>query len=885
MVLGEIDTNVSILSDDEDEDYDTAIGNRSRKSTLCMDDDDSEEYLPPLKVGGEQRENDSSSKRKDRGAGKVGKNEKKTPNPKPRKRRRSSARFLRLSGRLSGRFDECGEVGGGKTDEELKEELGKMYQQAIRLNAENKINAGNSWGLKLIENIDKFLGDEEEEPSKSRVESSNRNSVKKGKDKTLNDDKKEKRVNFTKASCTLDASVKIYSYRVDDVHLTSYKVLANLNRTDSGKKNDSTDIDDVHNTGLVTAENESKRNNYRAKIETLESNPANLNTSCLDSAYDIDPIFHKMSQKFDEGGAKGLLLVNLGVAHDGCRIVLDSKEDSLSESLVSMQQNETQTRDVEDGGESDITNNSECPPATSKIGDEGEVNISSLTHKLQELLLGTYIQSMDLVPQLSELRSSYKVLESEGFVNENTQRSQSKRYANDEDDEKAAEESILTEAIERSKMSLGKSSFYLGESSDMNLTGNENECTFGNTDYGDDDNDDNFDNFLAADDNAEKYSSLSFQGSDNLQGNSLSNSLSQKSNAVNFLDALCNGNALNNSNEFDYFNGEGVEKMMSGNVWAGSFHWKKIGRTQVTKKVKKDEKGKVKEVKNGKTNKAHEEIEFVNLEWETHDCLETLLAKQKKASKRTKASTQITNAIQKKQMNEFNLLPPDAEIGIEKLTSLFMRPDANFITSKKESNINECNKSVGFAGIDTFSEYHDDDANSFGDDNDGPGYDIADEKQNSNELNENVFEELVDVRKVEKVRVSYATVSKRVDVKRLKREIWEEVEEKTIISLDSEGGKRSKDVITSDLDTIETDSRSQNEKNENLSEYYTPLEKGVTSFQTTVQALEDAQSQEDVSLAFYFICVLHLANEKELNLENSQFGLTDFIISKAKGEL
>ena len=46
-------------------------------------------------------------------------------------------------------------------------------------------------------------------------------------------------VNFTKASCSLDASVKIYSYRVDDVHLTSYKVLANLNRTETNqdKKN------------------------------------------------------------------------------------------------------------------------------------------------------------------------------------------------------------------------------------------------------------------------------------------------------------------------------------------------------------------------------------------------------------------------------------------------------------------------------------------------------------------------------------------------------------------------------------------------------------------------------------------------------------------------
>jgi len=45
-------------------------------------------------------------------------------------------------------------------------------------------------------------------------------------------------VNFQKASCTLDASVKIYSYRVDDVHLSSYKVLANLNRTDNDEDED-----------------------------------------------------------------------------------------------------------------------------------------------------------------------------------------------------------------------------------------------------------------------------------------------------------------------------------------------------------------------------------------------------------------------------------------------------------------------------------------------------------------------------------------------------------------------------------------------------------------------------------------------------------------------
>ncbi|CAN0257629.1 unnamed protein product [Laminaria digitata] len=44
------------------------------------------------------------------------------------------------------------------------------------------------------------------------------------------------KVNFQKASCTLDASVKIYSHsRVDATHISSYSLLENLNRTDGDK--------------------------------------------------------------------------------------------------------------------------------------------------------------------------------------------------------------------------------------------------------------------------------------------------------------------------------------------------------------------------------------------------------------------------------------------------------------------------------------------------------------------------------------------------------------------------------------------------------------------------------------------------------------------------
>jgi condensin complex subunit 2 len=166
-----------------------------------------------------------------------------------RRRRRSSARFLRLAGsKLDEDEDEDDDEDGGPSP--AQQDLGEMYKQAIQLNAENKLNSKNSWGLRLIENIDKFL--EEDEMVENEV---------------------EKRVNFTKASCTLDASVKIYSYRVDDVHLTSYKVLANLNRNDENKKSGKKPTDANHDDG-ETEEKKSSTNERRGGgvTETLETN-------------------------------------------------------------------------------------------------------------------------------------------------------------------------------------------------------------------------------------------------------------------------------------------------------------------------------------------------------------------------------------------------------------------------------------------------------------------------------------------------------------------------------------------------------------------------------------------------------------------------------------
>ncbi len=165
-----------------------------------------------------------------------------------RRRRRSSARFLQLS------------AGDTEDDDEQKERvphdnLGEVYQNAIRMNAENRINASNSWNLNLIDHMDRFL-----------MSSGQTNTV--ALEDTLGP---VTGINFTKASCTLDASVKIYSYRVDDVHLTSYKVLANLNRTDSGKSKN-TEGEGERTVKETSSDARDQRRVARTNAETLETN-------------------------------------------------------------------------------------------------------------------------------------------------------------------------------------------------------------------------------------------------------------------------------------------------------------------------------------------------------------------------------------------------------------------------------------------------------------------------------------------------------------------------------------------------------------------------------------------------------------------------------------
>lgn len=82
--------------------------------------------------------------------------------------------------------------------------MAELYKNCIKLASENKISTKNTWSLNLIDHISDLVKPSTEEG---------------------------RQTNFQRASCTLDAGVKIYAYRVDSIHSETFKFMGGLGRT------------------------------------------------------------------------------------------------------------------------------------------------------------------------------------------------------------------------------------------------------------------------------------------------------------------------------------------------------------------------------------------------------------------------------------------------------------------------------------------------------------------------------------------------------------------------------------------------------------------------------------------------------------------------------
>ncbi|KAJ4808076.1 Condensin complex subunit 2 [Rhynchospora pubera] len=213
------------------------------------------------------------------------------------RRRRSS--ISALYAQAAAACQAAGE-GNAKSDVMDRDQILELYQNCIRLASENKINQKNTWELGLIDHLSEVIQGDTEEDTET---------------------------NFQKASCTLEAGVKIYSLRVDSVHAEAYKVLGGINR--AGRDDNKGDPEEnEHDAETAGEEGPSKKDIEKKQVSamsTLESSFEALNVKKFDVAFTVDPLYHQTTAKFDEGGAKGLLLYNLGV-YGGCHVLFDSFE-------------------------------------------------------------------------------------------------------------------------------------------------------------------------------------------------------------------------------------------------------------------------------------------------------------------------------------------------------------------------------------------------------------------------------------------------------------------------------------------------------------------------------------------------------------------------------
>ena len=119
-------------------------------------------------------------------------------------------------------------------------------------------------------------------------------------------------------------------------------------------------------------------------------------------------------------------------------------------------------------------------------------------------------------------------------------------------------------------------------------------------------------------------------------------------------------------------------------------------------------------------------------------------------------------------------------------------------------------------------------------------------------------------RKVEKLNIGYSTVSKRVNVKNLKADIWDWIDNEC----PAENGNAGENSDPN-KDFNHRMSKKVDEKRQRLPE--TPEEHA--SFQNMVSNVAKSNQQgkgQEISVSYYFLCLLHLANENNLKIEGQQ---------------
>lgn len=231
------------------------------------------------------------------------------------------------------------------------------FEEWIRMATDNKINLNNTWSLGLIE----YFSDMN----------------------VIMDD--GNRVNFQKASATLDGCMKIYTSRVDLAALETGKLLSGLAKKPQTHDEDDADGSDADDDDEDADETRKRPQKKREKGPTLVKDFDAIRVKKLEQELSIDPLFKKALAEFDEGGAKSLLLNTLSIDKHG-RVVFSATLSKEEELMAEVVDEEPEDHDMED--------------ADTQIEPQG-------AERLQLILLGKGdLDSLTLCPSFVEFKQA-----------------------------------------------------------------------------------------------------------------------------------------------------------------------------------------------------------------------------------------------------------------------------------------------------------------------------------------------------------------------------------------------------------------------------------------------------------------------------------------------
>ncbi|RXK39032.1 hypothetical protein M231_03656 [Tremella mesenterica] len=607
-------------------------------------------------------------------------------------------------------------------------------------------------------------------------------------------------INFQKASCTLDGCVKIWTSRVDSVATETGKLLSGLAGGESflcpEEEIDQTgDGDEEENGEPSTKRKASMLPSFRRSEATLAKSFSVLQVKKFDLEFTVDPLFKKTSADFDEGGAMGLLMNHLGVDGRG-RVVFDAGDATIEEE---------DEGDLPEDEQIDLTKLKEYLPPTSTMEELqisntlGDFRFSSDPDAMPDFATLVGLKDLDDEPMLEHMDE----VSGEGGAHD---------FFGDEnfDVPMGMEVDDGMSVVE-------------GDSGDMeDGIGDGNGGLRGGL------------QMLAPGDSHGPFDPRR-------QGGELVMSMMEGDDGM-----------------FDYFD-KGF-----GKAWAGAEHWK-------LRKVSRKDQALPATTRTTKVAKQPFQIDFLSLPGPSSKTLFGAASKSSISLPSTKRERGKRGNDARKRKEEY-LLPDDMHFSSRQLLRLFMKPKfslrmrRNAVSTRMAENPNgeidenfwaqaAADRAEGDVEMEDNpapnpfeSQFFHDDATDAGDYADVD--DVLDPDTAYGE-EEDLWQgsQGIELKKSRPENVNFAKKAKRVDVKRLKDDIWK--------------GLRGLVPDTEEVPTSEDEPQ----------EVQTPKEE-VKTFDTIITSLRSSYPQEkmsEISTSFCFICLLHLANEEGLRIETARF--------------